>query len=175
VVANPYRPPSWNGLNNWLSRNHLKMKNIPIELPAGPTTNDKGQTVINIDASTLGKKDDSSGAAWIMYPMERSLWQSEKFAKEYPQEKTYRHSLKEEVAALSLAVSVYSEGQKKKNKNADTSLTLLSQFKAEGMLEPYILLIKPDKGIAQDYEAYRTAHREKLVEFLDKYVVPPAP
>ncbi|HEV3039493.1 MAG TPA: tetratricopeptide repeat protein [Candidatus Angelobacter sp.] len=173
VVANPYRPPSWNGLNNWLSRNHLKMKDIPIELPAGPTTNDKGETVIALDASILGNKNDSSGAAWLVYSGERSLWRTDKFTKEFPQETTYRHSLKEEVSALSLTVSVFHElQQKKKDKNPNPSLTLLSQFKAEGLLEPYVLLIKPDKGIAQDYEAYRTAHREKLVEFLDKYVVP---
>jgi tetratricopeptide (TPR) repeat protein len=176
LAANPYRQTSWNGLHGWLVRNHLKQKEIAIQLPAGPTTNSKGDTVINIDASTLGKKNDSSGAAWMMYPMERTLWRNEKFAKEYPQEKTYRHSLKEETAALSMAVGVFQElQQKKKDKNPDVGLTLLSQFKAEGLLEPYVLLMKPDKEIAQDYSDYRAAHREKLIEFADKYLVPPAP
>jgi len=175
-VANPYRQTSWNGLHGWLTRNNLKLKEIPIQLPAGPTTNAKGNTVINIDASTLDKKNDSSGAAWLMYPMERTLWRNEKFTKEYPQEKTYRHSLKEETAALSMAVTVFHElQQKKKDGNPDASLTLLSQFKAEGLLEPYVLVTKPDKEIAQDYSAYRAAHREKLIEFVDKYLVPPAP
>ncbi len=175
-VAYPYRQTSWNGLRSWLSRNHLKLKEIPIQIPAGPTFNDKGDTTINIDASSLDKKNDSAGPAWITYPMERARWRNEKFAKEYPQEKTYRHSLKEEVAALSLAVNVFQELQaKKKDKSPDPGLTLLSQFKSEGLLEPYVLLLKPDQGIAQDYPAYRAAHREKLVEFLDKYVVPAAP
>src|SRR5437660_7160950 len=114
LVAYPYRQTSWNGLHSWLSRNHLKFKEIPIQLPAGPTSNAKGDTVINIDPTTLGKKDDSSGAAWVVYPMERALWRNEKFAKEYPLEKNYRHSLKEEADALSLTVTVFHEMQQKK-------------------------------------------------------------
>lgn len=175
-VAYPYRQTSWNGLHSWLSRNHLKFKEIPIQIPAGPTVNDKGNMTINVDASTLGKKNDSAGPAWMTYPMQRVLWRNEKFAKEYPQEKTYRHSLKEEVAALSVAVSVFQELKaKNKDKNPDPGLTLLSQFKAEALLEPYVLLLKADQGIAQDYPSYRAEHREKLKEFMDKYVVPPAP
>src|SRR5437016_5504299 len=79
LVAYPYRQTSWNGLHGWLVRNHLKVKEIPIQLPAGPTVGAKGDTVINIDASTLDKKNDSSGAAWLMYPMEGSLCSNEKF------------------------------------------------------------------------------------------------
>jgi hypothetical protein len=36
-------------------------------------------------------------------------------------------------------------------------------------------MVKPGKEIAQDYPAYRAAYREKLIEFVDKYLVPPAP
>ena len=83
-----------------------------------------------------------------------------------------------EVAAFNdvpqIAATVFQEAPKKTG-NPDPGLLLLSQFKAEGMLEPYVLLIKPDKEIAQDYSAYRAAHRQKLIEFVDKYVVPPAP
>lgn len=175
LVAFPYQPTSWNGLNGWLSRNHLKYREIPIHVPAGPQIGAKGETTINVDPATMSN-DSSATAAWITYPMERARWQKEEFAKQYPQEKSYRHSLKEEVAALSLAAKVFDElQQKKKDDKPDPGLSLLSRFKAEGMLEPYVLLIKADRGIAQDYEAYRDAHREKLIEFVDKYVVPPAP
>lgn len=176
LVAYPYQRNPWDGLHGWLTRNHLKFKEIPIQLPAGPTVDDKGNTRISIDPSALGSKNDSAGAAWLTYPIERSLWRNEKFAKEYPQEKAYRHSLKEEVSALSLTVKVFREQQeKKKEKNPDPGLTLLAQFETEGLLEPYILLMKADKDIAQDYPGYRADHREKLMEFVDKYLVPPAP
>ena len=174
VVAFPYATTSWSGLNRWLASTHLAYNKIPIQLPQGPTTNEKGDTVINIDPSSLNKKD--GGEAWMMYSIERTLWKNEKFAKEFPEEKTYRHTLKEEVDALSIVVTVFNENQKsKKIKTPDPSLVMLAQLQSEGMLEPYVLLVKADKEIAQDYSAYRAAHRDKLIRFVDKYVVPPAP
>ena len=174
LVAFPYAKTSWVGLNGWLSRNHLAYNKIQIKLPQGPTTDAKGGTVINVDPASMAKND--GGAAWLTYPMERSLWKNEKFAKEFPGEKSYRHSLKEEAAALSLVVAVFVEMQQnKKVKEPDPSLVLLSRFKEEGLLEPYVLLIGSDNDIARDYAAYQAAHRDKLIKFVDKYVVPPAP
>jgi tetratricopeptide (TPR) repeat protein len=180
VVAFPYKggSGSWGGLHNWLIRNKLKLNDVSIRLPEPPSKNAKGETVITIDPSTLDKKKDDSGAgsAWMAYSMERALWQGEKFAKEYPQEKTYRHTLKEEASALSTVATVYGElQQKKKSATPDPSLLLLSQLKADGLIESYVLLIKPDAEIARDFRAYQAAHRDKLIQLLDKYVVPPAP
>jgi hypothetical protein len=161
-------------LNNWLSRNHLAYKKISIQVPQGPTTGAKGETVINIDPASLGKND--GGEAWMMYSMERALWKNEEFAKQFPGEKSYRHTLKEEVESLSVVVTVFAESQRKKKvKNPDPSLVMLAQLKEEGMLEPYILLVRPDNELARDYFPYQAAHRDKLIQFVDKYVVPPAP
>ncbi len=138
LVAYPYKAGSgsWAGLHNWVTRNNLKLKQISIQLPQAPTVGADGHVNITLDASSLDKKDDS-GAAWMMYPMERALWRSDKFAKEYPQEKSYRHSLKEEASALSGVASVYEElQQKKKARNPDPALALLSQVKADGLIEP---------------------------------------
>ena len=174
LVAFPYAKTSWVGLNGWLSRNHLAYNKIQIKLPQGPTTDAKGATVITVDPASMGK--DDGGAAWLSYPMERSLWKNEKFAKEFPGEKGYRHSLKEEVAALSMVVTVFAEMQQnKKVKEPDPSLVLLSRFKEEELLEPYVLLIGADNDIARDYAEYQAAHRDKLIQFVDKYVVPLAP
>jgi tetratricopeptide (TPR) repeat protein len=175
VVAFPYKN-SWFGLHNWVNRNNLKLNEIQIKLPQAPTVGPKGDINITIDPANLGKdKDDPAAAAWLFYPMQRALWRGEKFAKEYPQEKSYRHSLKEEVSALSSVATVFEESQqKKKVKNPDASLALLSQLKSEGLLEAYVLLILPDDGIARDYAAYRTEHRSELFQLMDKYVVPPA-
>ena len=179
VVAYPYKggSGSWGGLHNWVAANKLRLRDISIQLPQAPSKNAKGETVITIDPATLDKKGDSSaGAAWMAYSMERALWRGEKFAKEYPQEKTYRHTLKEEAAALSVVVSVYDEIQhKNKAASSDPALSLLSQFKADGLIESYVLLIKPDAEIARDYRSYQAFHRDKLIQLLDKYVVPPSP
>ncbi|MBZ5506230.1 MAG: tetratricopeptide repeat protein [Acidobacteriia bacterium] len=174
LVAFPYAKTSWGGLNGWLTRNHLAYNRISIQVPQGPTTGPKGETNITIDAAGLGKND--GGEAWLVYSMQRALWKNEKFAKEFPGEKTYRHTLKEEVDALSLAAKVFAENQRrKKNGNPDPSLVMLAKLQADGMLEPYILLVRPDNDIARDYSAYLAAHRDKLIQFVDKYVVPPAP
>jgi tetratricopeptide (TPR) repeat protein len=174
LVANPYRQTSWNGLNNWISQNHVSYKELPIKLPQAPTVDAKGNSTITVDPSS-GNKDDAS-AAWLTYSMERVLWHNEKFAKESPKEKTYRHSLKEEASALSMVATVFEESQqKKKAESPDPALILLSQMKAEGMLEPFVLLMHPDQGISQDYAAYQAAHREKLIQFVDEYILPQAP
>jgi len=174
LVANPYRQTSWNGLNNWISQNHVSYKEISIKLPQAPTVDAKGGTTITVDPATLGKND--GGEAWMTYPMERTLWHNEKFAKEFPKEKTYRHSLKEEVSALSLVATVFEESQqKKKLENPDPSLVLLSKMKDEGMLESFVLLLHPDAGVTQDYAAYRAVNRDKLIQFVDEYVLPPTP
>ncbi len=174
LVANPYRQTSRNGLNNWVSQNHVSYKEISIKLPQAPTVDAKGGTTITVDPATLGKND--GGEAWMTYPMERTLWHNEKFAKEFPKEKTYRHSLKEEVSALSLVATVFEESQqKKKLENPDPSLVLLSKMKDEGMLESFVLLLHPDAGVTQDYAAYRAVNRDKLIQFVDEYVLPPTP
>jgi hypothetical protein len=174
LVAFPYTRTSWTGLNSWLSHNHLAYKKIPIQLPQAPAIDAKGNSSITLDAGSLGKND--GGEAWMMYSMNRVLWKNEKFAKEFPQEKTYRHSLKEEVDTLSTVVTVFAETQQnKKAKNPDPGLVMLTQFRDEGLLESYVLLLKADNGVAQDYPAYRDLHRDKLIQFVDKYVVPPAP
>jgi hypothetical protein len=38
-----------------------------------------------------------------------------------------------------------------------------------------VLFSLGDDGIASDYKAYRAANRSKLEEYLDKFVMPPAP
>jgi tetratricopeptide (TPR) repeat protein len=176
LVANPYRQSSWSGLHNWVNRNKVKLKEISIQTPAAPTVEADGKVNITLDASTVDKKHNQDGAAWIMYSIERSRWRTEKFAKEFPQENSYRHSLKEETAALSTVATVFEELEnKKKSKNPDPSLALLSQLKADGLIEAYVLLMKADDGITRDYAAYQAKHRDQLIRFVDKYVVPPAP
>jgi tetratricopeptide (TPR) repeat protein len=174
LVAFPYSKSSWVGLNGWLTRTHLAYNKIQIKVPQGPAVGPKGDTTINVDPANLGKNDGSE--AWLTYPMQRALWKNQKYAKEFPDEKTYRHTLKEEVDALSMVVTVFGETQKKNKIQApDPSLVTLSRLKADGLLEPYVLLIRPDNDIARDYAGYQAAHRDKLIEFVDKYVVPQAP
>ena len=75
-----------------------------------------------------------------------------------------------------MTANVFDEGHSNKAaKDPDLSLALLSELRAKAMLEPYILFVLPDAGIAQDYPAYKAANREKLVQFIDEYILPPTP
>jgi len=173
IVADPYQATSGAGLRKWLTANKLALKKIPITLPPGPSTDKDGKTSITLDASMFDKPD--TGAAWLAYPTARAAWPTDQFLKQFPQEKTYRHSLAEEATALTTVVEVYAELMAGKSGKHDASLELLSKLKKEEMLEPFVLLTHADAGIVQDYASYRDAHRDKLNAFLDQYLVPPAP
>jgi hypothetical protein len=50
-------------------------------------------------------------------------------------------------------------------------LSLLSKLNDEGFLEPFILLAIPDAGIAQDHVEYMKRNRDKLRQYVLKYVI----
>jgi hypothetical protein len=100
-------------------------------------------------------------------------WKQESFAKAFPEEKVYRHSLPEEAAGLrKVAEGVSRDLKAGKIHSLDPSLATLVKLNDEGMLEAYILLGRADQGIAHDYAGYREAHRDQLRRYLDEYVVP---
>src|SRR5215469_1622140 len=131
LIAEPYRQTSWGGLNNWVHQNHVNYKNVKVQLPKAPAVDAKGQVNITVDASNVNKDDGS--VAWLAYSMERALWQKEKFSKAFPQEKTYRHSLKEEAAALTRTAAVFQELKEKNKSNPDPSLVFLSRLQVDSM------------------------------------------
>lgn len=174
IVASPYERVSWVGLTQWADRNGIKLTQPNIRSPNSIST--KGdKTNITIDASTLGKKDGTE--SWMLYEISRAAFQTKQFHETYPNEKEYRHSLAEEVAALGLvadAVSTKVDSKELKRGDLNPQIATLIKIKSEGLLESYVLLAIPDQGIAQDYAAYRKDHRDMLLQYMDEYVVAPA-
>jgi tetratricopeptide (TPR) repeat protein len=159
-------------LRMWLSPNHLELKKINIKVPYEYPTGKTG-TMIVVDPAWLGKNDGRD--AWLMYPRTRRLWKNEKYFNEFHMI-GYRHSLAEEVDALSQVVAAFNESLAKGNvKEPDPALVLLSRFQAEGLLEAFILLVERDKDVNIEFYRYLMTHRDKLMEFADKYIVPPLP
>lgn len=171
-LAEPYSRMSRSAFLDWGQRVNIVLNHPSVEIPTNVTSKAEGEVTINLDPNAL-KKDDKSGAgaAWITYGLIRGTWRSTEFAKQYPDEKQYRHSLKEEAAALRTALKVFSEDKAKKAQNADPSLTLLAKLDKEGLLESFILLALPDAGIAQDYVAYRRTNLEDLRRYVKQYVL----
>jgi tetratricopeptide (TPR) repeat protein len=171
-LAEPYSRLSRAAFLNWGQKANLNLDHPHVEIPTDVTPKQEGGATITLDPNSL-KKDDKTGAgaAWMTYGLIRASWAMTEFAKQYPNEKKYRHTLKEEAAALRAAVKSY-QGEKAKNpKGADQSLDILAKLEKEGFLESFILLALPDEGIAQDYLDYRHANLETLRRYVKQYVL----
>jgi hypothetical protein len=86
----------------------------------------------------------------------------------YPGHK-YRHRLADEAEALRSVITLATSD--KKPKTLTPALVKLKKLNDEGLLEAYILLAKPDEGIALDHPAYLKENREKLRRYALQYVV----
>lgn len=168
-ISEPYNRFSVAGLSQWAQITKTTLAHPDIDIPTKVTYDEKGDVKIDLDASTLlGGKDDGS-FAWIAYGATRSTWHKEKFAQTYPQEKTYRHSLAEEADALRSVLTIAASD--KKVKKLSPSLAKLKKLNDEGLLEAYILLARPDQGIAEDHPSYLKQNRDKLRQYVVAYIL----
>jgi tetratricopeptide (TPR) repeat protein len=166
IIAEPYTRLSWAGLSRWAQENGVQLSHPRIEPPA-PSKDDKTTT------ATDKLKEQDGSTAWMAYAATRAAWQAEKFAREFPNEKTYRHTLREEADALQqVAAAVRRQQKEGKIKQLDPMLDNLLRLSDAGLVEAYVLLARPDDGIIRDYEAYRKTERNKLRRYLSEYVAP---
>ena len=169
IVAEPYNRRAWVGLTQWAKRYQVPLTHPRVEPPTSVSPLKDNKMTITIDES-VGEKADGS-AAWVVYGMSRAIWPTERFAKEFPNEKNYRHSLSEEAGALrSVAELVKQQSKDGKIKQLDPMLERLVKLHDEGLIEAYVLFARVDDGIAADYPAYRKANRDKLRRYLLQYV-----
>jgi|KBSSwiStaDraftv2_1062776.scaffolds.fasta_scaffold146030_2 tetratricopeptide (TPR) repeat protein len=170
-IAEPYNRLARAGFVNWGEKVHVALAHPRVDVPTDVKSKDKG-TTITLDANIFNGKDDKkngAAAAWMAYGIIRASWQTE-FAKQYPNEKSYRHSLKEEAAAFRGALEAV-QNQKIDPKNEDPSLSVLRKLNKDGLLEAFILLALPDQGIANDFPAYRKTNLEDLRRYVKLYVM----
>lgn len=168
-ISEPYSRFSVAGLSQWAQITKTTLAHPDIDIPTKVTYDEKGDVKIDLDASTLlGGKDDGS-FAWIAYGATRSTWHKEKFAQTFPQEKTYRHSLAEEADALRSVLTIAATD--KKVKKLSPSLAKLKKLNDEGLLEAYLLLARPDQGIAEDHPVYLKQNRDKLRQYVVAYIL----
>jgi len=172
VIAEPYTRSSWVALRQWSDRtqqpfNAILLQNKSTEKTPG------GNAAGTLDEHALDQGSPET-AGWNAYNTERATWQQSKFKRAFPSETTYRRSLKEEAAALDAMVKVLAPeaASESKAKKLDPTLLQLVQIDQKGLLEPFVLLNRADPGIAKDYPAYRTEHRDKLYQYMDEYVLP---
>lgn len=168
-ISEPYNRFAPTGLAQWAQVTKATLGHPKIDIPTSVTFDEKGDAKINLDASMLAAGKNDGSFAWISYGATRSTWRKGKFAKTFPEEKTYRHSLPEEAEALRAVISLATSG--KNVKNLSPSLAKLKRLNDAGLLEVYILLARPDEGIAVDYPNYRNQNRDKLRRYVVEYVL----
>jgi tetratricopeptide (TPR) repeat protein len=174
IIADPYNQTSWAGLNNWLKRSGTKLTWMKLRDRVSVQVKD-GKTNVTLDSS-VPKDDKLLMAAWLSYGMSRALWMREKFAKEYPNEASYRHSLKEETESLRTLIAVSKEiAEKEKLDLSASDFGPLIKIEESGSLEAFVLLNRADNGIVLDYAGYRATSREKIRLYLDQTVIPQSP
>ena len=168
-ITEPYNRFAVAGLVQWGNATQTQLGHPKIDIPTNVTFDEKGDAKIDLDANALLNNKDDGSFAWISYGVTRSQWRKEKFARTFPSEKTYRHSLPEEVDALRSVLSVATTD--KRTKNLNSSLAKLKKLDEDGLLEAYILMARPDEGIAQDHAAFLKQNRDKLRRYVVQYVV----
>ena len=171
VVADPYNNRCWVGVNQWAQRTKVKLNWVRLQDKSQLTSSDAGKT--NITLATSDQKNDPASAAWLAYSLARTSWQWTKFKQEFPSEPKYRRTLREETDALHAITEVASRPENLPK--LDPSLAALVKIDQAGFIEPFALLNRVDKEIAQDYVGYRAAHRDILYRYFDEFVVPKAP
>lgn len=171
IVAEPYNRMAFRGLIQWAQANKVSLAHPKIDIPTSVSSPKPNEVTITVDPKMMEKKSDGT-SAWMIYGLERALWYDKKFKEHYPNEKTYRHSLAEETAALHLVAQEAKDFIKAKQvKQLDPSLANLIKLDDAGLLEAYILLARADDGIAQDFAVYRKANRDKLRRYIAEFVI----
>jgi tetratricopeptide (TPR) repeat protein len=172
AVAEPYNRIVWRELRAWAAINNTEINSVYAGIPASALKNGP--------AAKPEQPPQDSSAAWRAYFSVQAEWRSgSRFKQRFPQEPGYRHTLAEESEALHAVVAAAQKLQDDKRTAdlvaKDTGLLLLMKLHHAGLLDAYVLFSLGDDGIAKDYSGYRAAHREKLEEYMDKFVVPPSP
>ena len=172
IVAEPYNKLAWQGLQQWAQREQAVLLAPKIERPAAPVVDPKkpNNITINIGPGKTDDKQHPGASAWLGYSLLRASYRGDQFKKEFPGEKEYRHTLKEEDAALTVVATMLKE-KKVAPEKLDESLRNLVELSDAGMLDCWILINAADQGIAQDYDAYRNQHRQLLHDYIERFVV----
>ena len=163
-ITEPYSKFAIQGMVQWGQITGTRLAHPRIDAPKTTVGEDgKENTTINVNPL-----DDDGSMAWIAYSATREVWKKERFAKTYPAEKAYRHSLNEEAEALR---SVVTMARTLKTKKLNPQIATIEKLDREGLLEAYVLMATPDPGIVRDHAEYLRSNRAKMRQYVLKYVV----
>lgn len=171
AVAEPYNGYPWRALNEFCKGTLIKQWTAPANVPSASIT-------------ASGKKKDIGLPEGftpfdLIYASARITWQNENNARKFPTGTEYRLTLEEEAYALHATLKSYAEiKQAKTAPPAELAAALeksrlfydhLLEIEDAGLIKAHILLVRGNADLAQDYTAYREAHRDELLKYLAKF------
>ena len=160
-IVEPYNSMSSRGINQWAEIVGKNLGHPEVKVPEFQI--DENGLIV---PKALIADTDKELSPWKAYFAVRETWMKEKFLKASPSSKEYRHSVQEEVEALRAAVRSAQE-KKAKTKHFD----ILAKLDTDGLLEAFVLLGLPDRGIAADHAEYLKNNRPKLRKYVADYVI----
>lgn len=166
-ITEPYNRFAISGISQWAEATNTRLAHPAIDYPVSVTFKENGDADIKMDPTTLGQDDGTF--AWISYGTARISWRKEKFAKAFPKETAYRHSLAEEADAVRTVLSIATTD--KRTTTLNPSLARLKKINDDGLLEAYLLMARADRGLVQDHPAYLAKNRALLRRYVMEYVV----
>jgi tetratricopeptide (TPR) repeat protein len=170
-ISEPYNKLATQALIKWAEKAHVTLAQPKIEIPITVTSSENGKTNMTLDSNTLMRRN-ATAADWLVYGTVRHEWMQGKFSAQFPNEKEYRHSLPEEAEALTSVARMVTDAAKGGEvKGTDESITNLVRLYKAGLIEAYVLLARPDAGIAQDYSNYRKSNRDKLRRYVNEFII----
>ncbi len=160
VIAEPYGRMGWTSLNRWAEETDSTFGFYEI-VPPG---NELGGT---IEVKESGLSPENGTVHWREY--ERTL---QKLAAAKPAAAESSPRFSDDVAAWKSVAEAFRKDLKGgKIRYPDHNLVNLLRIDDQGLLEAYILLLRPHEHYTEDYIEYRKANRAKIREFIVRYVL----
>lgn len=157
-ITEPYSDMSPRGISQWAEITGTRLARPAIERP---------ELNFDVDGKAVPTKPLSADEnPWKSYVSVREVWRKEKFAKTFPKETAYRHSVQEEVEALRATIAAAKE-----QKSSGAQFQLLTRMDADGVLESYVLLSGADDDIAAEHAEYLKNNRPKMRLYFVNYVI----
>lgn len=156
-IAAPYTRTSWQNLSKWMDETGAASSP---RMVAPPGDEDGGEVVLN---TALLKASDGT-VHWKKYSETRAAQLAAGSRKP-------RGLVEEAEAFRQVAKAVRADIKAGTLKTPDESLVNLVALDDAGLLEAYVLIIRPDDNIAESYETYRKNNRDKLKKFIVEFLM----
>lgn len=151
LIAEPYDRNTWERLISWMSEAQTGVSTLEITPPGNEAAGE-----ITIDERLLKTEDGT--VHWRLYNEAR--------------DSRKRRTLEQETAALrKIAEAMKKDLLIGRTKNPHESVKNLVRLSEANLIEPYILILRINDSLAEEYQPYRAKNRDKLKRFIIEFLI----